>query len=257
VVGEPRAWLKDSAITAFGFAILFVGWHVISQYVVSSVLFPPPLPVLKRAGEMAMDGSLFVQIWASLRRILVGFVLGSAAGVVIGLLMGSFRPLRRLFDPAVETLRFIPAVAMITVAVIWFGLGEASKYFIIFYSTLFIVIITTAAGVSGIPQNKFRAGQVLGASHWQIFVFVTFPASMPMILTGMRVAMSNAFTTIVAAEMVAANQGIGAMLWKSRLYMLVDNVFVALLTLAALGFAIDRLFRTAIKFFAGRYFPLN
>jgi NitT/TauT family transport system permease protein len=246
---------EEFGLYAVGFVSLFVVWHVVAVYIVRSVLFPPPLPVFARALVLIRNGELLVQVWASLERILIGFVIGSALGTVIGLMMGSFVTIRRLLDPYVETLRFIPAVAMITVAVIWFGIGESSKIFIISYATVFIVVITTAAGVSGIPRNKIRAAQALGASPGQIFLFVTLPATVPAILTGMRVAMANAFTTVVAAELVAANHGIGTMLWNARLFMQVDDIFVALLALALLGFVIDRGFRWLTRTFAGKYTP--
>ena len=257
------AWaaLKKSAnhygIYTVGFFSLFVLWHIVSVYLFFSVLFPPPLPVLAKAGELMANGKLFEHVGYSMMRIAVGFTLGSAIGIVIGLLMGSFASVRRFLDPYVETLRFIPAVAMITVAVIWFGIGETSKFFIITYATVFIVILTTAAGVSSIVPNKVRAAQSLGATRTQIFFLVTLPATVPFILTGMRVAMANAFTTIVAAELVAANHGIGTLPWQSRLYMLIPEIFVALLTLALLGFTVDRCFRWAIYKFAGRYSPVR
>jgi len=239
-----------------GFLGMFVVWHVVATRIFVSVLFPPPLPVLAKAAELIASGELLVNIWASLQRILLGFAFGSLIGVFVGLLVGSFVTVRRLLDPVVETLRFIPAVAMITVAVIWFGIGELSKVFIILYGTVFIVIVSTAAGVASIPVNKPRAALSLGASRLQLFVFVTLPATVPHILTGMRIAMANAFTTIVAAELVAANQGIGTLLWQSRLYMEVDTVFVVLLTLAVLGFVVDRLFRWAIFTFAHHFSPV-
>jgi ABC-type nitrate/sulfonate/bicarbonate transport system permease component len=236
-----------------GFASLFILWHVISVYVFRSILFPPPLPVFRRGIELIENGKLFTEVDASLIRILAGFTLGSLIGVAVGLLVGSFNPVRRLLEPYIETLRFIPAVALITVAVIWFGIGESSKIFIITYSSVFIVLITTAAGVVAIAPNKIRAAQSLGASRTQIFFFVTLPATIPFVITGMRVAMANAFTTIVAAELVAADHGIGAMLWNARLYMMIEDIFVALVVLAALGFTIDRCFRWLSGFFAGKY----
>jgi ABC-type nitrate/sulfonate/bicarbonate transport system permease component len=247
--------LQDFGLYCVGFASLFVIWYIVAVYVVRSVLFPSPIPVFARAIVLIENGVLIEQISASLQRIVVGFVIGSAIGIVIGLLIGSFRPVHKLLEPYIETLRFIPAVALITVAVIWFGIGETSKIFIITYSTVFIVTITAAAGVSGIPRNKLNAGRSLGATSFQLFLFVTLPAAVPAIITGMRVAMANAFTTIVAAELVAANNGIGAFLWKARLYMLVDDTFVALVSLAILGFTIDRCFRWASRYFAGRYSP--
>jgi ABC-type nitrate/sulfonate/bicarbonate transport system permease component len=240
---------------ALGFASLFVIWQLTSIYLVGSVLFPPPTVVLRKGLVLARNGILFEHLSASLQRILAGFVAGSLLGIPIGLAMGSFRPVRKLLEPYTEFLRFIPSVAMITVAVIWFGIGEASKIFLIIYTTIFIVILNTAAGVSAIAPNKIRAAESLGATQAQIFFHVALPATVPYILTGMRLAMANSFTTIVAAELIAANDGLGKMLWDGRLFMLVDEIFVSLVTLGFLGFATDRLFRWGIYTFAGKYSP--
>ncbi|NBQ75188.1 MAG: ABC transporter permease, partial [Acetobacteraceae bacterium] len=128
-----------------GFALLFLIWHLAAVYLVKSTLFPPPMPVLERGWMLIEDGILQEQIIASLRRIAQGFFLGSAIGIPIGLAIGSFKPVRWLLEPWTEFFRFIPAVAMITVSVIWFGIGEESKVFLIAYTTIFVVIISTAA----------------------------------------------------------------------------------------------------------------
>ncbi|HEY3100802.1 MAG TPA: ABC transporter permease [Methylomirabilota bacterium] len=238
-----------------GFVSLVVIWHVAAVYVVGSVLFPPPVVVYRKAVVLIRNGVLFEHLSASLQRILAGFVAGSLLGIPIGLAMGSFRPARKFLEPYTEFLRFIPAVAMITVAVIWFGIGEASKIFLIIYTTIFIVILNTAAGVSAIAPNKIRAAQALGATRAQIFCHVALPATVPYILTGMRLAMANSFTTIVAAELIAANEGLGKMLWDGRMFMLVDDIFVSLVALGLLGFVVDRMFRWSIYAFAGKYSP--
>ena len=240
---------------ALGFASLFVLWHLAAIYLVSSVLFPPPAIVFRKAVILVRNGVLLEHLWASVQRILVGFIAGSLLGIPIGLAMGSFRPVRQVLEPYTEFLRFIPSVAMITVAVIWFGIGEASKIFLIIYTTIFIVILNTAAGVSAIANNKIRAAQALGATRGQIFFHVALPATVPYILTGMRLAMANSFTTIVAAELIAANEGLGKMLWDGRMFMLVDDIFVSLVSLGLLGFAVDRMFRWSIYTFAGKYSP--
>ena len=238
-----------------GFVSLVVIWHVAAVFVVGSVLFPPPVVVYRKAIVLIRNGVLFEHLSASIQRILAGFLAGSLLGIPIGLVMGSFRPARKVLEPYTEFLRFIPSVAMITVAVIWFGIGEASKIFLIIYTTIFIVILNTAAGVSAIAPNKIRAAQALGATRAQIFLHVALPATLPYILTGMRLAMANSFTTIVAAELIAANEGLGKMLWDGRLFMLVDDIFVSLVTLGLLGFGVDRVFRWSIYAFAGKYSP--
>ena len=238
-----------------GFVSLFTLWHLAAVYLVGSVLFPPPSVVFRKAMVLLRNGVLIEHLWASVQRILAGFIAGSLLGIPIGLAMGSFRSLRKILEPYTEFLRFIPSVAMITVAVIWFGIGEASKIFLIVYTTIFIVILNTAAGVSAIAPNKIRAAQALGATRAQIFLHVALPATVPYILTGMRLAMANSFTTIVAAELIAANEGLGKMLWDGRMFMLVDDIFVSLVCLGLLGFAVDRMFRWSIYTFAGRYSP--
>src|SRR5499433_298314 len=240
---------------ALGFVSLFLLWHLASVYLVSSVLFPRQTVVFRKAVILIRTGVLLDHLWASIQRILAGFIAGSLLGVPIGLAMGSFWPVRKLLEPYTEFLRFIPSVAMITVAVIWFGIGEASKVFLIIYTTIFIVILNTAAGVSAIAPNKIRAAESLGATRAQIFFHVALPATVPYILTGMRLAMANSFTTIVAAELIAANDGLGKMLWDGRLFMLVDEIFVSLVTLGLLGFVTDRVFRWSIYTFAGKYSP--
>ena len=111
------------------------------------------------------------------------------------------------------------------------------------------------AGVGAVERNKIRAAQALGASRFQVFALVALPATVPFILTGMRLAMANSFVTIVAAELIASNDGLGKMLWDARLFMEINDIFVALVALGLLGFATDRCFRLAIRAFAGRYNP--
>ncbi len=249
--------LRSVGLYIAGFASLFVIWHIASTWIIPSVLFPTPWKVFLKGIELAEDGTLWEQSSASLARIATGFVGGSLIGIPIGLAIGSFPIVRRLLEPYTEFLRFIPATAMITVAVIWFGIGESSKIFLIIYTTVFIVIINTAAGVNAVAPNKIRAARSLGAGPFQIFFFVALPATVPYILTGMRLAMANSFVTIIAAELVAANNGLGRMIWDSRMYMLVDQIFVALVVLGFLGFTADRLFRWGIYAFAGRFSPVT
>src|SRR5262245_51568484 len=136
----PRRLLSRYGGYALGFISLFALWHLASVYLVSSVLFPPPPVVFGKAVVLVRNGVLFEHLWASIQRILAGFVSGSLLGIPIGLAMGSFRPVRKVLEPYTEFLRFIPSVAMITVAVIWFGIGEASKILLIIYTKIFIVL---------------------------------------------------------------------------------------------------------------------
>jgi ABC-type nitrate/sulfonate/bicarbonate transport system permease component len=260
-IGRPirRAGQVAAAIAPYiaSFAMLLVVWHCSAEYLVRSVLFPSPLSVLRKTIELLSDGTLLENTTASVTRVVLGFALGSLIGIPTGLLIGNFRIARAVIEPWTEFLRFIPATAMITVVVIWFGIGEESKIFLIAYSTVFIVTLNTAAGVSSIAPNKLRAARSLGANRRQIFFLVSLPSTVPFILTGMRLAMANSFTSIIAAELIAAQSGLGVMIWNARMFMLVDQIFVALLTLGLVGLCADRLFRFGIYRFAGRYSPVT
>ena len=142
-----------------------------------------------------------------------------------------------------EFFRFIPPIAFVTLAVIWFGLGETSKIVLIVYTTLFMVAINTMIGVLGVDPDKRFAALCLGASKRQVFSMSSFPPSFPNIVTGMKIAMGNSFMTVVSAEMVAAKSGIGFLIFNSRLFLLTEWIFVGIITLGIMGFIADRLLR--------------
>src|SRR2546428_5753910 len=139
----PRLWSVYGGY-ALGFVSLFLIWQLASLYVVSSVLFPPPTVVFRKGVLLVRNGVLLEHLSASLQRIMAGFIAGSLLGIPIGLAMGSFRPVRKLLEPYTEVLRFIPSVAIITVALIWFRLGAASHLFLLLHTTIFLVHLNTA-----------------------------------------------------------------------------------------------------------------
>lgn len=241
-------WLRVLSIV-FGLA----AWEILARWVFPNIFIPSLSQVLERGYELILNREVFLHIWASIKRILMGFLIGSAIGAPVGLLMGSIPTIRFLVDPYIQFFRFIPSIAWLTPAVIWFGIGEMSKVMIIIYTTVFIVVINTAVGVASVPPNKIWAARMLGASKLQVFLLVTIPATMPYILTGMMLAMGSSFTAVVAAEMVGAEEGLGYLIFNSRLWMDTRAIFLAIIVLGFLGFAFDMLFRHLIRRFAGRY----
>src|SRR3989454_10876076 len=141
---------------ALGFVSLFLIWQLASLYVVSSVLFPPPTVVFSKGLLLVRNGVLLEHLAASMQRILAGFIAGSLLGIPIGLAMGSFWPVRKLLEPYTEFLRFIPSVAMITVAVSWVGIGDGARIFLIIYTTIFIVNMNTVAGACASAPSQIR-----------------------------------------------------------------------------------------------------
>jgi NitT/TauT family transport system permease protein/taurine transport system permease protein len=240
-------------LSAASLALAFLIWQLLSTFIFNPFLIPPPLEVIRTAIPMIMSGEIFADVSISMSRILVGFFSGSLIGVIFGVLLGRIRVLHELLDPIMELLRYLSPTAMIPIAVIWFGIGEMSKYFLIFWGTFFIVLINTTAGVWRAPITRQRAAECLGANRLQIFLMVLIPSAVPYIVTGMRVAMASSFMSIIPAEILAADSGIGYLLQKSSMLLQTNRIFVALLTICILGFAVDRLFRFFVQRVLARY----
>jgi taurine transport system permease protein len=227
-------------------------WELASLRV-PSLFLPSPLETWEGFLELLDDGTLGTSILASSARILVGWGLGVAVGVPLGIFMGYFRWVRRLFDPYIEFFRFIPPIAFVTLAVIWLGPGEASKVALIFYTTVFIVTLNTIAGTVSVPELRLRAAASLGAGPLTTLRTVIVPSTVPYMVTGARLAMGNSFLTIVSAEIVAAQEGLGALIWNARNYSRTEWVFVGIITLGLLGFVFDRILRIAARTLLRRY----
>jgi len=240
-------------LSAASLVLAFLIWQLLSTFIFNPFLIPPPLEVIRTAIPMIMSGEIFADVSISMSRILVGFFSGSLIGVIFGVLLGRIRVLHELLDPIMELLRYLSPTAMIPIAVIWFGIGEMSKYFLIFWGTFFIVLINTTAGVWRAPITRQRAAECLGANRLQIFLMVLIPSAVPYIVTGMRVAIASSFMSIIPAEILAADSGIGYLLQKSSMLLQTNRIFVALLTICILGFAVDRLFRFFVQRVLARY----
>ena len=260
-LGTPRSWIAAPGIRSVLLAtasvlIALLTWQFLSSFIFNPFLIPPPLEVFRTAIPMLVSGEIVADVSISMVRVLVGFVTGSLAGILIGVLLGRVRLLHELLDPIVELLRYLSPTAMIPIAVIWFGIGELSKYFLIFWGTFFIVLINTTVGVWRAPAARQRAAECLGANQIQIFVLVIIPSAVPYIVTGMRVAMASSFMSIIPAEILAADSGIGYLLQKSSMLLQTNRIFVALLTICVLGFIVDRLFRFLVDKVLARYMSL-
>jgi ABC-type nitrate/sulfonate/bicarbonate transport system permease component len=250
---SARPLLRPIAFTTASFVVALALWQLSSTFLFNPFLVPPPVRVFRTALPMIASGEIARDVWISLTRVVVGFVAGCLAGMVCGVLLGRIRLLHELLDPAVELLRYLSPTAMIPIAVIWFGIGEMSKYFLIFWGTFFIVVVNTTAGVMRAPITRQRAAQCLGASRLRILVSVVVPSAAPYVVTGMRIAMASAFMSIIPAEILAADSGIGYLLQQSSMLLQTDRIFVALLTICVLGFVFDRLFQMIVARMLSRY----
>jgi ABC-type nitrate/sulfonate/bicarbonate transport system permease component len=236
----------------FSVALGLAFWEMLS-WRFQPLFLPSPRLTLYAIGELWEDGTLLQSIGASLARIMAGWSLGLVIGIPVGMVMGYFSFVRRLLDPYVEFFRFIPPIAFVTLAVIWLGPGEASKVALILYTTIFIVTINTIAGVLSVSELRLRAAASLGAGRVQTLLTVIFPSTIPYMVTGARLAMGNSFLTIVSAEIVAAQVGVGSMIWTARNYGKTEWVFVGIITLGLLGYACDRIVRFIVQRLLKRY----
>lgn len=202
---------------------------------------PGPYLTLQGAIELSKDGSLFTYILYSFYRVFAGWLIGSLIAIPVGLAMGRIRFVRALTEPILNFVRFIPALAFITLFMLWFGIGEQSKIILVMYGTIFTVIINTMTGVLAVEEDKIRSARSMGATEWQILLHVIVPATIPYIFTGVRLAMSTSYMAILGAEMMAANEGVGFLIWNARLYFKTDWIFVGVIALGLMGFATDRL----------------
>jgi NitT/TauT family transport system permease protein len=233
--------------------LVFLGLWQLGALFTSPDFLPGPWDTVKGAVELAQDGSLFASIGVSSFRVLVGWTLGSLVAIPLGILMGRVAWVRNLTEPFLNFIRFIPPIAFVTLFLLWFGIGEASKIALILYASLFTVVLNTLTGVLSIPEDRLRSARVMGANEWQTVVHVVVPATVPYIFTGLRLAMGTSFMAIIGAEMMAANEGIGFLIWNSRLYFKTDWIFVGLVTLGLMGFLADRLLSWAGTRLLSRY----
>ncbi|QWF20797.1 ABC transporter permease [Nocardioides sp. LMS-CY] len=246
-------------VSALAVAAFIGGWALASRGS-DPTLLPGPAQTVRAAHELWQDGTLLPAIGISLRRIALGWILGCAIAVPLGLIAGISPVGRSVIDPFIHFFRFIPAIALTSLFILWFGIGESSKVYLVAYAAGFIVTVNTAAGAAAVPADKLSAARCVGASRIATLTTVTIPATVPHIFTGMRLALANAFLVIVAAEALATQSGLGYLIWNSRIYFRTDQIFVGILFLGALGFVADRLWklvgRTLLRrfmFTAGTY----
>ncbi|HXF81337.1 MAG TPA: ABC transporter permease [bacterium] len=232
--------------------VLLLGvWEVLSRSgVLDSRYVPPPSAVLATLGALIRSGELPAHLAISVRRILVGFFLGAAPAVALGLAMGLNRTVRALFLPLVTAIYPIPKIAIYPLIIFYLGVGEASKVSIVAVSIFFLVLLNTMAGVIALDRVYFNIARAYGAGGRTIFRTVAWPGALPAVFTGLKLGMGFALIVIVGAELLGSDAGIGFLIWQSFQIFDVEKMFAGLLTTAALGWgatlALDAIERRAL-----------
>ena len=209
-------------------------------------LMPAPSAVLAAGQELLASGDLLHHLWASLKRELTAFSFALVA-LPLGIVMGWWPRVNRQLDPVIEILRPIPPIAWIPLSLLWLGIGNAQNQFIIFLGIFFPLLLNTIQGVKNIEPNLVRAARCLGAGELQLLRRVVLPASLPMILTGMRVGFGVGWMALVAAELVGASSGLGFLINDARSVLRTDIVILGMLTIGFVGLFIDLLIRRIAK----------
>lgn len=244
VAPKARGRLRGALLQLLSVALGLAVWSALAA---ASPAFPDPKQVVVAAGQMltrhAQGGSspiLLAATLASLKRVLLGFIIGTSIAVPIGFLMGWYGWARGLLEPWVQFFRMVPPLALIPLVLVILGIGESAKVFIIAVSAFLTAVISTYHGVLSVDRTLINAARVLGASDGVLFRRIIIPASSPFILVGMRIGLGSSWATLIAAELIAAQQGLGYQMETAQLYGRTDTIVVVLITIGILGLVMDR-----------------
>lgn len=223
-------------------ALILVVWEILARaHVVDVRLFSAPSLILRALVPVVASGELWVNTLVSLQRILLGFLVGSGAGVVLGLAMGLAPPVRAALGPMVASTFPIPKLAIMPLILLVFGLGETSKVVTVAVGVFYLVLINSMAGVMNIDKIYLDVARSFGASRKDFYLTVALPGALPMIFAGLKLGMGTALLLIVAAELSAARAGVGYMIWRAYDMFDIERMFVGLMTMSLMGYLLSNL----------------
>jgi NitT/TauT family transport system permease protein len=232
---RPGIGLSRLAPALIALALLIV-WEVAARReLISTLIYPAPSLIARTIWTETQSGQLASETLLTLRRLLIGMILGGVPGIALGLLMGWSRPIRLMLDPFIAALHPIPKIAVLPLVMVILGVNEAPKVAVAATGAFFPLLINTLDGVRQIHPIHFQVAENYGAPRWQMFRRVIWPASLPFMLTGLRLALNVTLLLVVAVEMVSARQGLGAMMWLAWELMRTERLYAALIIVVAFG----------------------
>lgn len=241
-------WQKILRCGIISWIIIIAIWGL-GSLAYDEYFLPSPKETIDSLVTLIQNGTLWTDIAASVSRVAKGWALAIIFAIPLGLLIGNFKPVRWLVEPILSFFRFVPAIALTTLFLMWFGVGEESKVALIFYASFFPVLVNTIAGVATTDPSLVEAASCMGAKKARTFFTVVVPSAVSNIYTGVRLSLSSAFICVIAAEMLVGSDGLGYLINSSKLYYKTSWAFAGIVTLAVIGFIADRLLQFAGKKF--------
>jgi NitT/TauT family transport system permease protein len=245
---EPRTYML---LAILSFALLFGGWWLAAEVNLAKDIFlPSPVDVWNRGVELARDGTLWSDTRTSFLRITIGFLIASAMALPIGILIGTYRSAEAGIEPAIDFIRYMPAVAFVPLSIVWVGVDESQKWLIIWIGTFFQQVLLVMDNVKRVPREYVDIGYTLGMKDRTVLRRVVLPASAPAIWDTLRITLGWAWTWLVVAELVAAADGLGHRIVVAQRFFQTDTIFLGILVIGLLGLIMDQ----TMKFTGKRIF---
>lgn len=228
-------------------ALLLLWYGVAYSGLVNPALVPTPHAVAQRAWSLAQEGRLGKDVWMSAQRVFIGVACGITLAVPVGFVLGWYRGVRRYIDPLINFFRALPPIALIPLVIVYFGIGEPAKVIILLYASFFAGVIVMYEGIAQISPIYVRVSRTLGATDAEIFRKVIVPLAVPHTLTALRVALGVAWATLVASELIAAQQGLGALIQNASSFFQLDIIYVGIICIGFIALAMDLTLRAASR----------
>ncbi|NLD53081.1 MAG: ABC transporter permease [Burkholderiaceae bacterium] len=242
-IGPPRV-----VLTVVPWVVIVLLWYAIAYSgLISPSLVPTPHAVAARFWALLTEGRLISDMWMSTQRVFLGVASGIIVAVPVGFLLGWYRGVRQFIDPLINFFRALPPIALIPLVIVYFGIGESAKVAIPFYASFFAGVIVMYEGVAQISPIYVRVARTLGATDGEVFRKVILPLAVPHILTALRVSLGVAWATLVASELIAAQEGLGALIQNASSFFQLDIIYVGIICIGLIALIMDLALRAASR----------
>ncbi len=234
----------DLAIGLIACVALFAAWELVAWLGLTSPRFlPAPSQILVALWRMITEQSLLWHAGVSTLRVWTAFLIAAAMAVPIGIMMGSNRIVGAALEPLIDFIRYLPVPALVPLSIIWFGVGEETKIFLLWLGTFFQLVLLVADDVHRVPQEYHEIAATLGAPGWRRLLDVALPAMLPTLVDNMRITLGWCWTYLIIAEIVAADSGLGFVIWQARRYFKTPEVMAGVIAIGVIGLLTDQLVR--------------